>query len=76
MNLHCWMFGHEVTGQLVEKSYLTTRGELVSSYKYHCARCPTTDEYPDRRNIFQRSCILLWLRRWLNRWYFYRLKRV
>lgn len=66
MGLHCWLFGHKVTGRIVKEGYLTSYGELVDGWRYYCACCLITNKYPNRRNVFQRSCILLWFRRWRN----------
>jgi len=73
MDLRCWMFGHKLTGQIVEGScFLTSSGKFVDGWQYSCICCLTTDEFPDTRNVFQRSYILLLFRRLRNKWYFYR----
>lgn len=62
----CWFFGHKVSGRSVPKSFRTVSGELISGWKYYCQRCPTTAEFPDKRNLYQRT-IPVWITRYRNK---------
>lgn len=50
----CWILGHKVGGKVIKDGYKNVAGELCPGWKYYCKRCSTKNEYPDRRNLYQR----------------------
>lgn len=70
----CWLFGHDVGGSWVPQSYRRANGELCGSWIYHCNRCSTKHEFPDRRNLYRRT-VVIWLFQLENRWKFRNVQR-
>ena len=63
----CWLYGHKVAGRVVEGGFRNAAGELLPGWKYYCKRCPTAEEFPDRRNLYDRTIGFLLTRHQIRR---------
>lgn len=58
----CWVVGHTDSGCSVEKSFLSSSGNLYSGWKYYCSRCNTDEAFPDKRSAYFRFRVWLEIR--------------